>query len=522
MNKKLSVKKVVGIVLINLVGLVSFFYITIHLVNQYGQRKNILSAIATGPLPVTIDFGNQIATGSPMIFGGSHPPPVEHGDVYKQLADVGVTSVRQDLALPYSIPRNAVTVEDYLSNKNNIQDPATWDMKTITIVKNQILTAKKNNMKVIGVIAYAPNWLTYDGTPNGVVKNYAVYNDIIKKFYKLYRNDIDYLEIGNEPDHGGLATLTLSNTTREDAYKAYYTNTYKSIKEVDAEMADNKKIPLGAGVESNPIISKVLGALLADDAIRTTYRPDFLSFHTYDLDHNNMLKVYKDYSAKYFNNQMPIFITEWNYESRNADSIPYKSGDKATIFTANRLVDYLNDRAIGGASYFNLLPMNVTNVVLGPGTQTMGYYLWNDNKVVFLPQAKAWRLLSRTMGLGKGASKVYSTDVHGQTPLLKSTAFINALGQPGVVVINNSTTSAKLVSLDLTKLTAPNTGWQRIKFFSASKTSEGNAAYGNNVIYIKTDAYSQRVNIPPETATAMLVTNDVTLLEKVQFNFKSL
>lgn len=502
----------------NLALLAAIALAGIHFYNQYRAQKELEKDISASAAPppdeMVVHLDQEVAKGSPMVFGGSHIPPPEHGDIFDQLHNVGVTMDRQDIAIPYSLPRN-ITIEDYKSNKNNIQDPANWDHKTIDIVKKNIHTSKEHGLKVMGIFAYAPVWLTDNHTPNGVPADWDIYYDIIGKLYKIYRDDLDYVEIGNEPDHPSFLKVSAGDT-KVAVYKQFYEGVYKTIRKVDEDAKDNKKVKLGAGVESNAKASKILATLLENPEMKTTYRPDFISFHTYDMDYTQSLDIYKSYSEKYFDDKMPIFVTEWNYEDRTEASAAYKSGDKAMLFTGNRLVDYLNN-SVAGANYFNLLPLNVKNPILGPGVQTMGFYLWNDNKVIFLPQAKSWRLMSRSMKLGDGASTIYKVD---DAKEINPVGFVNSKGQPGIVAVNNSF-SSNFIQFTFSNLPKSDP-WKKVYVYEASASNDGASPVQKEIVYVKNGELSKKLYLNPNTIVGILITSDVSLYEKIQYKVLSL
>jgi hypothetical protein len=501
-----------------LIGAIAFG--AIHFYNGFRQQqeleKNISASTAPPPEEITVDFDNQIETGSPLIFGGSHIPPPEHGDVFKQMKDLGVTMMRQDLAIPYSLPRD-ITIEDYKTNKNNIQDPKNWDWKTINAVKNNIHASKSNGMPVMAIFAYAPRWLTSDGTPNGVPKDWAVYQDIVSKLYTIYRADLDYAEIGNEPDHPSFLNVKNSTSTKEEAYEAYYKATYEALKKVDTAANDNKRLKIGVGVESNPRISKILESLLKKQNVIKSYPPDFISFHTYDMDYSKSLELYRGYADKYLKKDFPIYVTEWNYEDRTEASAEYKSGEKSITFVGNRFVDFLNN-GVDGANYFNLLPLNVKNQILGPSIQTMGFYLWNDNKVVFLPQAKTWRLMSKGLNLGTGPSRIYKVD--NQMKELNAAAFVNAKNQEGIVVVSSAFDS-RFVQFNFENIQSPSQ-WRKLMIYEADTTHDGKEPIQQEILYMKDGRLSKKLYLPSNSIVGIVITSDVSLYEKLKYKVLSL
>ncbi|CAN5191072.1 hypothetical protein BH09PAT2_BH09PAT2_01490 [soil metagenome] len=433
-----------------------------------GEKKrealysNILDGANTGPTELTVNYNSPIAAGSPLIFGGSHNPLVEHQDAWNQIQDIGITSIRKDLFTEKAIPNT--TIEDYKNNKNGVADVKNWNQTELNAIKDIFINAHKRNMKTIGILAYTPGWLTYTNTGNGVPKDWEVFADIAKKSYEIHRDNLDYLEIWNEPTFDYFFNLTGSNMSREEAYKMMFKSAVKAIREVDREKNDGKRIKIGGPVAHRPFDTSLLEAILKDPDLAKEL--DFISYHNYDAEH---LKEPSDIHFRalleqYHLEKLPIFITEWNHMPNDSKPDPLNTGIDAILYTGNKFIGFLK-MGLTGANYHVLEPLNKKRQNGGVGYY--GFYEWQDDKAILVPQARTWRLFSNKMGLGKGGSQVYGTTV--ETDDMNSVAFKNSDGQYGVTVVNSSPTS-QMIELNL-----GNTGignYAQLQIFDASENNE--------------------------------------------------
>lgn len=455
---------------------------------QKAMKENILEGVAAVPEIVKVNYSKKIADGSSLIFGGSHSPPTGHDLAWDEFKNIGITTIRKDLYVEFTLPRN-ITISDYQNNVNDVQNPANWDPKTIPALKEVFKNAKKRGIKVIGIMGYAPRWLTYNNSPFGVPRNWEVFHDIVKKIYTLYRDDLDYVEVWNEPDHRIFLVTQGSNMTKPQAYTEIYYQATNAIREVDKEKNDGKIIPFIAPAESNPRVSNILEPLVTNKKINIL--PDAYSFHTYDSFIESFTK-YKNIGKNY--NDPPIFITEWNMESRNAEAPQYKTGIKALTFTSSRLMDYLNN-GVGGANYFALLPINTTN--RGTDENTMGFYSWINNKPELLPQAKSWRLLSKSLGLGKGKSTIVETSIDNLT---NSVGFINSDEIKGTAVVNDSDES-QLIEFQLINSAVKKRA--RIEVYVASEDYNGGSVVSSRMVYPENGILKFRYFIPGKSVVGI-------------------
>jgi len=426
----------VGLLLVLLLFVLATVHFVVPFVREYrsdkarqeNQRK-ILDGISTGPINVKVDFASQIAIGSPLIFGGVHSPNLDQQDAWDKLEEVGVTVIRRGIFIENEMPGN-ITLEDYKNNVNDIQNPQKWNLKKINITNENYQNAQKKGMKVMAIFAYAPAWLTYSGTTHGVPKDWDVYEDIIKKIYKLHKDNIDYIEVWNEPTLKTFLDLTNSQISREEAYKQIYYHAYHAIREAQQELNENKNIPIGGSVGHDPNDTSILEALLKDPQTKDLL--DFVSYHNYEHLPEPSWLHYQKILSKYKKEQTPIFLTEWNYRGDEESNQDFRSGNRALTYTADKFVEFLK-MGLKMANYYVMLDGNRPKII--NDDPSFAFYKWANGKAELLPQAKTWRLLSNTLGLGKGESKVVEA-TFGRNTSLSAIGFVNSRNEEGFIFVN--------------------------------------------------------------------------------------
>ncbi len=253
--KKVAIFFQVLSILVFIVGIVCLVLVMKEKINEYKSayklgrnivyRASDVLGISTDKANVSIDYAKQIATGSPLVFGGAHNPNVEHQDAWNKIAYVGVTNIRKDFFIEDLIPAN-ISLQDYKNNKNNIQDVRNWNQTKINEKISLFKNAKERNLKVIAIVSYAPKWLTYSGKIYGVPSDWDIYEDLVKKTYLLFRDYVDYLEIWNEPNYPAFMDVQKSGLSREEAYYLIFKHAVNAIRSVDNQIKDNKQVILAA------------------------------------------------------------------------------------------------------------------------------------------------------------------------------------------------------------------------------------------------------------------------------------
>ena len=444
--------------------LLTLFVVTVRQININSSKRTLASVTdIVAAEPLGIDFTNQIATGSPLVFGGVQVPYLAHQDAWNLIAGAGVTMIRRAIALEDELPRN-ITVDDYRNNKNNVQSTSVWNNTKISETNTAYTNLRQRGIKVMAIFAYSPAWLTYSGTVFGVPKDWGVYEDIVKKSYRLHRPYLDMIEVWNEPDLSMFLNLTGSGLTRKEAYAQIFEHSVNAILSVNAETRDGRKIPILAPSGSNPTNTEIIDFLLTKPVSKYV---DGVSVHSYGVDEPSWTR-YLTVMKKYGKGSLPIYVTEWNKTSSYIRGNEYVSGNIAIPYTGKKLVQFLKYGA-AGANYFSTTlhdPLSTSMYV-----NSFGFYKRTNNVSTLLPQGRTWQLLSRSVGLGYGASRVYKTY---QPILIEAMGFTNSKSEPGLAIVNGNTTGLTVrVSLQNLRLPKGTTA----KVYIASGTYDAKAPY---------------------------------------------
>lgn len=446
------------------------------------------------PVTVSIDFTTPDASGSPLIFGGAHFPPLGHDDAWDKLEEIGVTMIRREL-FPETEVAWDITLEDYINNVNGVQDVANWNQQSISNTNTILSNARNRGMKTMAIMAFAPPWLTTCGCTHGVPKDFAVYKDLVKKTYTNHRTLIDFIEIWNEPTWPSFMNLTGSTMTPLEAYRAIFTTATEAIREADAEANDGKRAIIGGPVASSPIEFQFFEDFIADPQM--TSQLDFISYHDY---HQTVSypswSGYKTRMDAVGIGSKPIYITEWNYRFDDLTPTTYNNGDRSIPFTGRKFTEFLR-MGLPVAQYHTLEPINTAKPNGGLGYY--GFYRWDNatQTATLLEQSKTWRLLSKTMGLGKGPSVIYESTSSATIPAI---GYVNSENKKGMILVNQDTTT-KQVTVSTPNLTE---GTQAV-VYRASTTSNGGTAEETIIPLRFGFEASWTVVMPPLSVTGLLI-----------------
>lgn len=483
------------------------------------KLSNPLEILFDNTSNVDIDFSRQTATGSPLIFGGASAPSPDDQDTWNKLRMVGITIIRKDILIESELPTN-ITLENYKNNVNDVQNPNKWNLNNINKTNEIYRNAQNRGMKVMTIFSYAPKWLTYSGTNMGVPKDWDVYEDIIKKIYKLHRNYFDYIEIWNEPTQEFFLNLKDSGLTREEAYKKIYYHAYKAIKEAQNEINENRIIPIGGQVAYNPYDTAILEALLQDP--QTENLLDFITYHNYESTPEPSWLKLKNILSKYNKEQIPIYLTEWNYNGINL--VENRIGNKAIVYTANKFIDFLK-MDIKIANYYSMNSSNRQKYI--NDDPSFAFYSVINNKSELLPQAKTWRILSVSMGLGKGESRIYNSQysmINDQYSINDSGSnaigFVNIFGQKGMAMVNDED-SEKIINVTMDNVPMKKSLFVRTvaKVYVASKDFDGGSVIEKTPPEAKNGKIQFILKLPAQSVMGVLLSEE-NLIQEFLDNFR--
>jgi len=412
---------------------------------------------------LTVDYSKKIANGHPEVFGGAHGPSLQHPDAWDMLSDIGVTSLKRDINLQYEPPLKS-NLKEYLLNNYGKDNTSNFNWQRINETKKIFQNAKDRGMKTVAVTAYMPTWLSLNGKSSGIASDWLIYEDIIRKIYKIHRPNLDYFEISNEPDLRSFLDPAGSDLSPQKAYLELFLHTSRAVRQVDKEANDGKRTLIGGGITSEPNQPSYLEALLADDEARSYL--SFTSYHTYGHPEPTSTRT-KEILKKYNMESLPIHITEWNKSSITNKYNDFHTTDLAIAYTGSQLIEFLNN-GYAGANYFTMSH----NDVKRPNTvfSVYGIYQMVNNTIKAFPQTKTWTVLSKMSNLGKGSSTIYQT-TYEQNVKIDVLAFKNVDGKYGLA-ISNPTNISYTLNVNLNNIMASN----RTKLTAYEASKNWNAA----------------------------------------------
>lgn len=475
----------------------------------YLSGKNIVYkqgdvlGISTDEASVAIDFARQVSVASPLIFGGAHAPRLTDTKAWDQIESAGVTAIRLDFFLDRYIP-SKFTVDQYKQNVGDVQNPKLWNQTEINNVKGVYQQAHKRNMKVMGILAYNVKWLSLSDTNYGVPKDWAVFDDLAQKSYRIFRDDLDYLEIWNEPDMDVFWNMKNSGLKKEDAYYTLVQHAIADIRKVDAEINDGKRMKIGIGVTAIPTNTGYIEKVLADPNLRKEV--DFVSYHNYEhLKEPSNLALNK-VLAKYNLSNLPTFVTEWAHAPSMKKADSYVLEDVAIPYAGGKLIDFLK-MGIAGANYFSMQPIIPDSPRGDEGY--LGFYTGQGSSLNMLPIIKTWSLMSKTMGLGKGDNKIYAAEQSDE----KVIGVNNSINDLGIVLSNPS---YQMKTFNLTLYNLPLKSDVVAEAYVASGDLDGKSIIGTTLVKSRADGNSLKVLAPANSVVGIKL-RQATWKDKLPF-----
>lgn len=416
-----------------------------NVVYKAGEVLGIQSVNTT----MEADYGQQTAVGKPEIFGAAHGPSLSHLTAWDMLKDIKVTTMRRDINLQFEAPPS-LTVNQYREMNLDKDYIDNFNMERVNETRQIFKNARERGMKTMAVTAYMPLWLSRNGKASGLPSSWEVYEDLIKKLYKIHRPYLDYIEVSNEPDLNSFLDPMGTGFSKQEAYRLLFIHTSRALREVDAEINDGKQIKIGGGVTSYPYQPSYIEALLKDSEAKGYL--SFVSYHTYGTTEPTSGQI-KNILNKYQKSELPIFITEWNKSSKTTEYNPYHNTALAISYTGGKLIEFLN-MGYAGANYFSMAQSDSSR----PNTvfSVFGIYEMLGDKLISFPQTKTWTVLSNKSKLGRGESAIYKVSYDSSTQL-RALAFKNSEGKYGIAINNPTSTSyiitATLKNIDPSKRT---------------------------------------------------------------------
>lgn len=397
---------------------------------------------------VEINTTNVVNTCGNLLFGGCHCPSYTHfSTIMPQFIDAGMNTIRMDFQLESIVPKLS-SVEDYYNNVNDCQNPDKWDYTNMELVA----LAKKAGMTTMVIISYCPAWLSYNGKTNGVPKDMGVYTDILRKVYTRYCQYIDYVEFYNEPGY----FFTVENSPYISVGKAM-ADMYVPCYEVVNSITPGKPMGgLSVVTWSDGGVGGVTNRDFFSDERITTSNFNYYSHHVYsdygiETSQETVTRVKKELS-KFGFGDLPVWFTEWSSSINNPnDSVTY-TGSKAHTFVGKCLVRWMRDGLTGAHHWNYMRAIAINGNEPGVNADGHGMYAWDAAKKTgyLLPKAFVFKLLSRTLGLGKGENKVLQLLNSGESKVDVG-AFENSEGVTSVIAVNEGSETVR-IDIDLKDL----------------------------------------------------------------------
>ena len=403
----------------------------------------------TAGYSIDVDAGRIINTCGNLVFGGCQSPSyAQSKTILPLLVDAGMNFIRGDLWIESIVPA-LTSVDDYYNNVNDCQNADKWDYSNVEL----FVLAKKAGMKTMLIVSYCPPWLAYNGKTNGVPKDMNVYCDILRKIYSRYSQYVDYVEFYNEP--GYFFTVESSPyTSVGKALADMYIPCYNVIQSITPGK------PMGGLSAVTWSDGGVGGSTNTDffgDSRINTSNFNFYSHHVYgdygiETSKETVTRV-KTALSKFGFGSLPVYFTEWSTSINSAaDTVTY-IGTKSHTFVGKCLVNWMRD-GLTGANHWNFMQAVAINAPeAGANADGHGMYAWNSASKTgyLLPKAYVFKMMSRSLGLGKGLNSVLSLN-NSANQYLNMVAFTNIDGVTSVVAVNESTSVIR-INIGVTALT---------------------------------------------------------------------
>jgi hypothetical protein len=365
----------------------------------------------------TIDFSSPVSIGSPFVFGATQPRGLSN-EQWDVLQKQGFTFARSQADLSALVPCSSV--EDYLGNKDNCNDPSTWDWEKGIYGKDFVKKASCRNMKTCLVFKNAV-WNRHLNAPEDeetMPANLNIWADMLIKVIDHYQGDIDYIEFFNEVDRDPQFIVDGSGLSRKEAYQALVRKGLETIRR-SAYPHTRAGGPAAANIGEEQI-----RWLLEDAYIRANM--GCITFHDFDnpLFPDSAMGIYHGIRDEYQVQPHIIrssFVPEFNRQG----------GYPGTLKSAHVAPHLI------GALKNGLEACGLWEIQNKTDEDDVRYWFDGERCV---QTAHLFHMMSVELGLGKGYSRIVQ-DNEGLNLLLGA---INSEGEKLLVIANNSQTSSKV------------------------------------------------------------------------------
>lgn len=403
---------------------------------------------------LTVDVKKIVRDTSPLIFGLTNSPDPSWISAWDVLENVGVTMIRKDYNIEKLTPDT--TLANYKANVNNVQNIANWNQTFLNYHGGIFANSQDRKMRTLGIIDYTPSWLTYDGSTKGIPKDWAVWEDLVKKSHTYFKNNLDAVEVWNEPNYHAFLNINGSPyTNRADAYIDLFKHTYTAVRSVDPT------IPIGGPAGYSATDKEFLRAILSDQFVRDHL--DFVSVHSYphtNMDQFTSTLATRSVLAEYGLQNLPIAVSEWNFTTGTPDDRNTES--TGISFIGKNWLDFWRNGVIY-ANYYVGRPYTSQGV--------MAFYTWVNSIAQPLPQTRAFQVASQSLAMGKGTGKLLDSVVTGS---IDGVGLLNPSQHP-VAFVTNDTANTQYLQITFTNL--PDNQMYLIEYYEGSALNSGAKEY---------------------------------------------
>ncbi len=374
---------------------------------------------------LVIDFDQPIATGSPLVFGATQPRGLYDAN-WDTLKAQGVTFARSQANLTRLVPCDSP--EEYYADIDGCADPENWDWQNGVYGDNFAQRAIDRGMAVCFTIKNA-RWNRYPGAPDDeetMPRDLDVWADIITKIVNHYKGGLTFVEMFNEVDRDPQFHVEGSPYTRKTGYQKAVYRALAAVK-----TSRYPETPVG-GPASAMIGEEQIEWLLSDDQIRPHL--GCITFHDFDNPEypregvQTIKKLMKKYGV-----DLPIVRSSHVPEFNRNQGMP---GTLVSVYEARMLIGALKD---------GLAAQGLWEVQHKSGGDDVRYWFDGDSTVNV---ANLYRMMSKTLGLGRGESRV----VRSQGDF---TEILGAVNVDGVKIAVIAAVKANQLTLKFNGVKAP-------------------------------------------------------------------
>jgi hypothetical protein len=448
---------------------------------------------------LTVDFSTITSTGSPDLFGGNSYLSASESVLHQQ---AGFTVMRIDGGLQGIVSASSVT--DYWNNHSN---PANWSWG----LDNSINNTRNAGLRVLLIVSYCPNFLQHGAGTNAMPSDLSAWKDIVTKVYNHVKGRVDYLEVWNEPTCAsmGFNITGLGYPDKGTAYAALFDATYDAVRNGSGD----KTIPIGGPAANEPSWGSSQGAddnqffidrMLDDTTLKNTI--SFISIHHYGNAWTDEYVAWsKNMAASHGRSSIQVYNTEWNADGwSGGPRNELNNGPAAAIpFVGRRLVQQFNQG------------LQLSIIYACCRDNGGGCFSTMSSSGALYPKINTYRLMSKTLKLGKGNSQITMRTLAG-TSNAEALGAINCDGEKVVCLVNEDTINSNSVTVQLNNLGL--SGAINLDIYQATATNQGTSVVETRGLTVNNGSVSTSIAMPACSVIGLLVRGGTGVLPASNFS----